>query len=83
MTYYYVEDVEASLEVLQMIQTCTNYFPVPTTVNGDKLKKKFENLDKLYAIWTKYELNDSSYQSEVYKRVCGKFTIIIYRKYQK
>lgn len=72
MAYYYVEDIDSSLFVVNMIQTCSKYFPVPTVTDGEDLQYKLRTLNKLYTMWIEEQLNDSSYQSEIYKRICGK-----------
>lgn len=75
MSYYYVDDIEASLAVVHMIQECTKYVSIPTVVDGDELKQKLNNLDILHTTWTDNKMDDSSYQSEVYKRICGKYYV--------
>jgi len=72
MAYYYVEDIDSSLIVVHMIQTCSKYFPVPTVTDGEDLQYKLRTLNKLYTMWIEEQFNDSSYQSEIYKRICGK-----------
>jgi len=78
MAYYYVDDIDASLIVVHMLQSCSKYFPVPTVVDGVDLKYKLNTLNKLYTIWVDDKLKNSSYQSEIYKRICGEFTIKIF-----
>lgn len=75
MLYYYVEDIEASLAVVCMIQACVEYISIPTVVDGDELKQKLNNLDRLHTMWTDNKMGDTSYQSEVYKRICGKYYV--------
>lgn len=83
MAYYYVDDIDASLDVIQMLKKCSKYFPVPTNVDGDELNQKLEYLDKLYTIWTEDGLGGcSSYQSEVYKRTCGEYDFFIEGKWE-
>lgn len=72
MAYYYAEDIDSSLIVVHMIQTCLKYFPVPTVTDGEDLQYKLRTLNKLYTMWIEDQLNDISYQSEIYKRICGK-----------
>lgn len=69
--YYYVEDIDTSLVVVHMLQTCKKYFSVPMVVECEELRHKLENLDKLLKMWTEGSIENSSYQSEVYKRICG------------
>jgi len=78
MAYYYVDDIDASLILVHMLQSCSKYFPVPSVVDGVDLKYKLNTLNKLYTIWVDDKLNNSSYQSEIYKRICGEFIIIIF-----
>lgn len=73
MAYCYVEDIDTSLIVVHMLQTSSKYFPIPTVIDGEDLKQKLKTLNKLYRIWIEDKLNDSSYQSEVYKRICGEY----------
>lgn len=73
MAYYYVEDIEASMIVLHILKVCSKYFPVPTIIDGIELKQKLDYLNKLYTIWTENIIEDSSYQSEVYKHICGNY----------
>lgn len=72
MAYYYIEDIDSSLIVMHMIQTCSTYFPVLTVADGEDLQYKLRTLNKLYTMWIEEQLNDCSYQSEIYKRICGK-----------
>lgn len=72
MAYYFVDDIDASLAIMQMLQTCSKYFPAPSAANEEELKQKMGILSKLHKMWTEDSKGDSSYQSEVYKRVCGK-----------
>lgn len=69
--YYYVEDIDASLILMHMLQACSKYFSVPTVVDGEELKQKLTTLNKLYMVFTDDKSNDNSYQSEIYKRICG------------
>lgn len=75
--YYYVEDVDASLEVLRLIQACIKYLDGPTAVDGDELKRKLDYLDRLWTTWTHRGAGGtddcSSCPSEVYKQVCGEY----------
>lgn len=77
MAYCYVDDIDASLIVVHMLHSCSKYFPVPTAIDGEDLKYKLNTLNKLYTLWVDDKLNDSSYQSEIYKTICGEFIIII------
>jgi len=72
MAYYYVDDVDASLVVVRVLQACSKYFAVPTVADGEELSRKLDDLETLYRMWTEDRVDDS-YQSEVYKRICGKF----------
>lgn len=73
MAYYYIDDVEGLQAVMHMLRACSVYFSVPTIVDGEELKEKLRILNELCAIWTEDKLDDSSYPSDVYKLVCGKY----------
>lgn len=73
MAYYYVEDIEASMTVLNILKVCSRYFPVHTNIDGNELKQKLNYLNMLYTMWTENVIVDSSYQSEVYRQICGKY----------
>lgn len=72
MAYYFVDNFEASADVVNKLQDCSMYFPVPQTVDGDELKRKIEILSVLHATWTNNTEDVYSYQSEVYRQICGK-----------
>lgn len=71
MKYYYVDDMDTSFTIIQMLQECSKFFSIPMVVN-EELKQKFENLDKLCTMWTDGSIYDNSYQSDIYKQICGK-----------
>lgn len=72
MTYYYfMDDMDASMVVMHMLQACYKYF----VVDGRRLMEKLNNLDKLRSMW-----NDGmgdTYETKVYKNVCGNYEIQI------
>jgi len=84
MAYCYVDDIDASLNILHMLQSSSKYFPVPTIIDGEDLIYKLNTLNKLYTIWVDDNLlSDSSYQSAIYNGICGEFIneIFISKKY--
>lgn len=78
MAYCYVDNIDASLIVLHMLQSSSKYFPVPTLMDDEDLKYKLNTLKKLYTTWVDDNLSDSSYQSAIYKGICGEFINIIF-----
>ncbi|KAL5245329.1 hypothetical protein ACI65C_012739 [Semiaphis heraclei] len=73
MAYCYVDNIDASLIVLHMLQSSSKYFPVPTLMDDEDLKYKLNTLKKLYTTWVDDNLSDSSYQSAIYKGICDMF----------
>ncbi|VVC39951.1 Protein phosphatase 2A, regulatory B subunit, B56,Armadillo-type fold [Cinara cedri] len=71
--------MDSSSTVVQMLQTCKLYFSVPMGVDCIELIHKIDNLNKLHMMWTEDCLEDCSYQSEVYKRICEIFSNNVFR----